>query len=302
MPSEKETISLEEAQKEAEMIGEFAKGAKNRKEATELANKLEFELEDQKEQKQEARDETTLTPVQEQEELTIEKILDETRYDIRKTLNATRKDIPHYSKSIKEFQEQTIRTTTEIVDEYLKFQKGLLLSIHPAWTKYPEVGYGTFWSSNWISPIRMTQMYASMISILADNLVNANRLSSNIMFASMKAIELSMQEVQNNTNELFTIGTSALKSLENLAKEITLGQRFSIWATPSYYGISMVHIDKENNGHLALVKQHAMSENRVLDDGRIVDRSIVVSIYLKEYRTLLLFLILIIGRRVQMCI
>ena len=48
----KEEKSLEQAQKEAEMIGEFAKDGRNRKEAKTIANKLEAAIEQHNEENQ----------------------------------------------------------------------------------------------------------------------------------------------------------------------------------------------------------------------------------------------------------
>ena len=49
---EKEDNDMEKAQKQAEMISEFAKDARNRKEAQKIANKLDSEIEQNNEKKQ----------------------------------------------------------------------------------------------------------------------------------------------------------------------------------------------------------------------------------------------------------
>ena len=72
----KEEKSLEQAQKEAEMIGEFAKDGRNRKEAKTIANKLEATIEQHNEEKQADRNSTNLTSASQLQERVIENVLD----------------------------------------------------------------------------------------------------------------------------------------------------------------------------------------------------------------------------------
>lgn len=279
MSFKKEETSPEQAQKEAETIGEYAKDARNRKEARMIADKLESAIEDQKDEEiHMVRDMTTLVSTSKRQEQVIEKILDETKDNIRKTLTGTRKEIPRCIEAVKGFQEQAIQTTIEIVDNYTEFQKWIANSIH-VWIPYSEDGYETFWS-NWIAPRRMTKLYANLGSNFLDNIVTANRFATNMMFVNMEAIRSSMQLAQKNTKELFSIGANATKQFEHIAKNTILGQRFFIMDNPNYYGISMVHNDK-NHDHITLVKQHRISGNQVLDDGTNVERSLVISNLLK---------------------
>jgi hypothetical protein len=74
MAIRKEEKSLEQAQKEAEMIGEFAKDGRNRKEAKTIANKLEAAIEQHNEEKQADRNSANLTSASHREERVIEKI------------------------------------------------------------------------------------------------------------------------------------------------------------------------------------------------------------------------------------
>jgi hypothetical protein len=70
----KEEKTLERAQKDAEMVSEFAKDARNRKEAKTISNKLESEMDKEGNMK-----------IAQQQEQAIEDIFDETKNNIRLT-------------------------------------------------------------------------------------------------------------------------------------------------------------------------------------------------------------------------
>ena len=74
----------ERTQKDAEMVSEYAKDARNRKEANTISNKLESELKDK---------EGKLEIVQKQEQA-IENILDETKDNIKLTTRTATKELP----------------------------------------------------------------------------------------------------------------------------------------------------------------------------------------------------------------
>ncbi|HEU4824006.1 MAG TPA: hypothetical protein VFS97_11325, partial [Nitrososphaeraceae archaeon] len=79
---EKEQKSLERAQKEAEMIGEFAKDARNRREAKTIANQLEDVVE------------------QNEEKQVIENVLDKTKDEIKVATREAAKEIPQYTQRL----------------------------------------------------------------------------------------------------------------------------------------------------------------------------------------------------------
>jgi hypothetical protein len=74
----------ERAQKDAEMVSEHAKDARNRKEAKTISNKLESEIKDK---------EGNLEIAQQQEQA-IENILDETKDNIKLTTRTAEKELP----------------------------------------------------------------------------------------------------------------------------------------------------------------------------------------------------------------
>ncbi|MBV9175679.1 MAG: hypothetical protein JO297_01430 [Nitrososphaeraceae archaeon] len=60
-------------------------------------------------------------------------------------------------------------------------------------------------TSNWMSPRYLTEIYANMVSSFADNMIAATRLVNNMMFANMDAYKTSMQQAKDNARELSRI-------------------------------------------------------------------------------------------------
>ena len=134
MALRKEEKSLEQAQKEAEMIGEFAKDGRNRKEAKTIANKLEAAIEQHNEENQADRNSTNLKSASHTTGTVIENVLDETKHNIRNATREAARDIPQYTQRLGDIQEQTIQTTREIADNYIESQKEIISIYQSVWT------------------------------------------------------------------------------------------------------------------------------------------------------------------------
>ena len=89
--NKEEEKTLEKAQKDAEMVSEFAKDARNRKDAKAVSDKLESEIEVKDGQH------------------AIEDILDETKDNIRLTAKTAAKELPQYTQMIGDIQEETVK-------------------------------------------------------------------------------------------------------------------------------------------------------------------------------------------------
>ena len=104
--NKKEEETLERAQKDAEVVSEFAKDARNRKEAKTISNKLESEIKDK---------EGNVKIAQEQDQA-IENILDETKNNIRFTAGTATKELPQFTRKIGDIQEETVKTMRKVLD------------------------------------------------------------------------------------------------------------------------------------------------------------------------------------------
>ena len=136
----KEEKTLERAQKDAEMVSEFAKDSRNRREAEKISNKLESEIESK--------------------EYTIENVLDETKNNIRQTTKEAQREIPQYTRMIDDILQKTIKPTREITDSYIESQKDIIKIYQSVWTSYIE-NVNRFWSYWWTSPKNSLDIWKS---------------------------------------------------------------------------------------------------------------------------------------------
>ena len=212
MAIRKEEKSLEQAQKEAEMIGEFAKDGRNRKEAKTIANKLEAAIEQHDEEKQADRNSTNLSASHRQERV-IENVLDETKYNIRNATREAARDIPQYTQRLGDIQEQTIQTTREIADNYIESQKEIISIYQSVWTPFIENANSRFWNYWSISPKGIAETYGTVISSFADNVISATRLTNNAVSANMELFSTALQQTKDNSKEFSRLGINASQSL-----------------------------------------------------------------------------------------
>src|ERR687890_120827 len=147
---------------------------------------------------------------EEEQHHAINQALDETKDNIRKTTDEARSQIPRYTQSVNDYQEQTIQAAREIADNYLESQKEIINSFQSVWSPYAE----NLFTTNWMSPRNIAELYANMISSFANNMIAATRLTNNIIFANMEAFKTSIQQAKDNTNELSRTGVNAAKTFE----------------------------------------------------------------------------------------
>lgn len=194
---EKEQKSLERAQKEAEMIGEFAKDARNRREAKTIANKLEDAVEEQNEEKKEQQ--------------VVENVLDKTKDEIKVATREAAKEIPQYTQRLGNIQEQTIQTTREIADNYIESQKEIISIYQSVWTPFVENANSRFWNYWSISPKGMAETYGTVVSSYADNVIAATRLTNNAISANMELFSTALQQTKDSSKEFSRLGVNAAK-------------------------------------------------------------------------------------------
>jgi hypothetical protein len=219
MAIRKEEKSLEQAQKEAEMIGEFAKDGRNRKEAKTIANKLEAVIDHQNEAKEADSNNITLSTAVEQEQL-IQNVLDESKYNIRNATREAARDIPQYTQRLGDIQEQTIQTTREIADNYIESQKEIISIYQSVWTPFIENANSRFWNYWSISPKGIAETYGTVISSFADNVISATRLTNNAVSANMELFSTALQQTKDNSKEFSRLGINAAKVFNEASNEI----------------------------------------------------------------------------------
>lgn len=204
---EKEQKSLERAQKEAEMIGEFAKDARNRREAKTIANKLEDAVEEQNEEKKE-------------QQQVIENVLDKTKDEIKVATREAAKEIPQYTQRLGNIQEQTIQTTREIADNYIESQKEIISIYQSVWTPFVENANSRFWNYWSISPKGLAETYGTVVSSYADNVIAATRLTNNAISANMELFSTALQQTKDSSKEFSRLGVNAAKVFNEASNDL----------------------------------------------------------------------------------
>ena len=199
---EKEQKSLEQAQKEAEMIGEFAKDARNRREAKTIADRLDAEVE------------------KNEEKQVIENVLDETKDEIKVATREAAKEIPQYTQKLGDIQEQTIQTTREIADNYIESQKEIISIYQSVWTPFVENANSRFWNYWSISPKGLAETYGTVVSSFADNVIAATRLTNNAISANMELFSTALQQTKDSSKEFSRLGVNAAKVFNEASNDL----------------------------------------------------------------------------------
>src|ERR671923_284364 len=211
---EKEQKSLERAQKDAEMVGEFARDARNRREANIVADKLEDVVE------------------QNEEKQAIQNVLDKTKDEIKVATREAAKEIPQYTQKLGDIQEQTIQTTREIADNYIESQKEIISIYQSVWTPFVENANSRFWNYWSISPKGLAETYGTVVSSFADNVIAATRLTNNAISANMELFSTALQQTKDSSKEFSRLGVNAAKVFNEASNDLVQAVQHSLEHLP----------------------------------------------------------------------
>jgi hypothetical protein len=144
--------------------------------------------------------------------------LDETKSSVRKTTEEAKKQAPQFTKTMNEYQEESIEATRDIAENFLESQKQVINSYQSYWIPYMENVQNTYWSY-WASPNRMTENYTRAVSNITDSTIAATRLANNYMFASMESWKTTMQHARNNAIEFSRLNANYAKAYQNAVRD-----------------------------------------------------------------------------------
>ena len=165
----------------------------------------------------ERKDEAATAARQAEAQEIVSRTLDEGKDSTRKAMEEARRDISARTESFNEYQEQTINATRDIVENYLESQKEIVNSMQSSWGPYIENMYGMYWTG-WMSPRRMTEIYARMARNFSDNVIAATRVANNMMFTNMEATKASIQYARDSMKELSRMSVNAVKTFEEASR------------------------------------------------------------------------------------
>lgn len=138
----------------------------------------------------------------------INRTFDEAKNNVRNAVDETHRGLPRYMQTVTDNQEQTVLAARDSVENYLESQRKISNSFQNAWSSF-------FDNYLWISPKRITETYARMVSSLSDITIATIRMGNNMMFTNSEAIKMFMQYTRDNTSEVSRISVNAAKMLED---------------------------------------------------------------------------------------
>ena len=138
----------------------------------------------------------------------INKTFDEAKNNVRNAVDETHRGLPRYMQTVTDNQEQTVLAARDSVENYLESQRKISNSFQNAWSSF-------FDNYIWMSPKRITETYARMVSILSDITIATIRMGNNMMFTNSEAIKMFTQYTRDNTSEVSRISVNAAKMLED---------------------------------------------------------------------------------------
>ena len=172
---------------------------------------------------------------QQEQQHAVNRALDNTRDNIRRSIDEARSQIPRYTQSVNDYQEQTIQASREIADNYLESQKEIINSFQSAWVPFAENTYKMNYEW-WISPRKIAQIYANMVSSIVDNTIATTRLANNMVFANMEVFKNSMQQAKDNVKELSRINVNAIRYTGHISGDNTATATASRLGVREHFG------------------------------------------------------------------
>jgi hypothetical protein len=151
---------------------------------------------------------------------TVNRALDETKDNIRRSTEEARKEIPRYTEAVNEYHEQTIQMAKEMADNCIESQRELINSMQTAWLPQIEAANRMF-TASFVSPRRMVDNYARIVSAVVDNTMTSTRLSNNAIFANMEAFKTTIQNARDNVREFSRISVNAARTFEQVLRDTT---------------------------------------------------------------------------------
>ncbi|MFY9565251.1 MAG: hypothetical protein WAM27_00530 [Nitrososphaeraceae archaeon] len=173
-----------------------------------------------KDRKEEETTATSPSQIQKEQQQAVNKALNETKDEIKVAAREVSKEIPQYTQMLGDIQEETIKTTREIADNYIESQKEIISIYQSVWTPFLENANSRFWNYWWISPKGFAETYGTVVNSFADNVVSATRLTNNAISTNMGLASTVLQQTKDNSKEYSRLGVNAARILNEASNDI----------------------------------------------------------------------------------
>jgi hypothetical protein len=173
-----------------------------------------------KDRKEEETTATSPSQIQKEQQQAVNKALNETKDEIKVAAREVSKEIPQYTQMLGDIQEETIKTTREIADNYIESQKEIISIYQSVWTPFLENANSRFWNYWWISPKGFAETYGTVVNSFADNVVSATRLTNNAISTNMGLASTVLQQTKDNSKEFSRLGVNAARILNEASNDM----------------------------------------------------------------------------------
>ncbi len=106
-------------------------------------------------------------------------------------------------------------------ENYINVQKEIINSMQSSLLPYWENFYALFGNGWWISPRRMIEAYANMVSSFAGNTLRTTQLVNNSMLANMDAFKKTVDHARENSNDLARACVNFAKKIERDSLDVS---------------------------------------------------------------------------------
>jgi len=159
--------------------------------------------------------------VREQQQYAIASVLDEAKENVVNAAEEARRQIPRYTETMRSYQEQIIQSAHEIAENYINVQKQIINSMQSSFLPYWENFYALFGNGWWISPSRMIEAYANMVSSFAGNTLRTTQLVNNSMLTNMDAFKKTVDQARESSNDLARACMNFAKKIERDSLDVS---------------------------------------------------------------------------------
>jgi hypothetical protein len=148
-------------------------------------------------------------------------VLDEAKENVVNAAEEARREIPQYTETMRSYQEQIIQSSYEVADNYINIQKIIINSMQSLLLPYWENFYGFFGTGWWISPRRMIESYANIVSSFAGNTLRTTQLVNNSMLTNMDAFKKTVHQARESSNDLARACMNFTKKIERDSLDVS---------------------------------------------------------------------------------
>lgn len=198
------------------MKGNNGKSKKNNSGASpESSTNLSSKLREEKEGQQTGGEKSVTTLPTD-----VTRVLDEAKENVVNAAEEARREIPRYTETMRSYQEQIIQSSYEVADNYINIQKQIINSMQSLLSPYWE-NLGFFGNGWWISPRRMIESYANMVSSFAGNTLRTTQLVNKGMLTNMDAFKKTVDQARESSNDLARACMNFTKKIERDSLDVS---------------------------------------------------------------------------------